>query len=338
MGVRGDNSIWIFLALLLLGMALLSLNSGYISISPFEVWQTMIGQGSRKQQTVLFFFRGPRIVIAMLVGMGLAVAGGILQGVTRNGLADPGILGINAGAGVGVMALLLFQPMSDTQVFSASGAVLSLPFAALAGGMVAATLVYLLARKDGVVSRTGLVLTGVAVASGLAALMLVLALAMHQRLYDYAVTWLAGTIDAAGWDSVLSLLPWLVVLLPLALWRSHVLNLLGLGDGAATGIGLNVQRERLALLAIAVALASACVAVGGGIGFVGLMAPHIARQLVGPDHRRLLPAAALVGASLMVIADMVSRSIIPEIEIPVGVVVSALGAPYFIFLLARGTK
>lgn len=313
---------------LIVAACLLSLNLGFIRIGPWEVFQTFLGQGSAQQELVLFQFRLPRIVLAVLVGASLALSGSILQGVAQNGLADPGILGINAGAGVAVIALLYFTSAGAAPAFA-------LPAVALIGAAGAAALIYLVAYKGGTVTPSRLLLVGIAVNAGLGAAMLVLSLRLDEQLYSYAVAWLEGTVAGVSWRYVLALLPWTLVLVPLAFYKAHVLNILNLGDLVATGLGAGVEQQRLLLVGTAVALAGSSVAVAGGIGFVGLVAPHLARRLVGPNHRVMLPAAMLSGALLLVVADIMARNLFAPVEMPVGIVVSAIGAPYFLYLLAR---
>lgn len=313
---------------LIVAACLLSLNLGFIRIGPAEVVRTLLGQGTDQQELVLFQFRLPRIVLALFVGASLALSGGILQGVAQNGLADPGILGINAGAGLAVIALLYFFSAGTAPAFA-------LPVVAFVGAAGAAVLIYTMAYKNGTVTPGRLLLVGIAVNAGLGAAMLVLSLRLDQQLYAYAVAWLEGTIAGTSWRYVLALLPWTLVLVPLAFAKARTLNVLNLGDSVATGLGAGVERQRLLLVGIAVALAGSSVAVAGGIGFIGLVAPHLARRLVGPNHRVMLPAAMLSGALLLVVADVLARNLFAPVELPVGIVVSAIGAPYFLYLLAR---
>ena len=318
----------VLLGALIVAACLLSLNLGFIKIGPLEVLRTLTGGGSDQQELVLYGFRLPRIVLALLVGGSLALSGGILQGVSQNGLADPGILGINAGAGVAVVALLYFFSAGTAPAFA-------LPLVAFGGAAGAALLIYVLSYKDGSVTPGRLLLVGIAVNAGLSAAMLVLSLRLDEQLYTYAVAWLEGTVAGAAWRQVLALLPWFVVLLPLTFYKAHTLNVLNLGDHVATGLGAGVERQRLLLVALAVALAGSAVSVAGGIGFVGLVAPHLARRLVGPNHRVMLPTAMLAGALLLVVADILARNLLAPVELPVGIVVAAIGAPYFLYLLAR---
>ncbi|WP_342505972.1 iron ABC transporter permease [Sporosarcina sp. FSL K6-2383] len=318
------------LSLLIVLVFIISMNTGFIKLTPLEVIRTLFGLGTDKQQLILFEFRLPRIIISILVGMGLAVSGCVLQGISRNALADPGILGINAGAGLAVMLFISFFPSTTaTPVFF-------LPLLAFSGAGVAAIIIYSLAykRHEGITPMR-LLLTGVAVAAGISSAMIVLTLRLSPENYQFVATWLAGSIWGSNWKFVLALLPWIMVLMPFVFAKARVLNVLNLGDLTATGLGASIEKERRVLLAAAVGLAGASVSVSGGIGFVGLIGPHLARQLVGARHQFLLPTAALTGGLLVLIADTIGRWILQPSEIPAGIVVAVIGAPYFLYLLSR---
>jgi iron complex transport system permease protein len=317
---------------LIIATFLISLNTGTLSISPVDVLQTLIGQGTNQQEIVLFDFRMPRMVIALLVGAGLAISGAILQGVSRNDIADPGIIGINAGAGLGVIIFVSYFYGKTT--FDSLLAVFVMPLFALVGALAAAGIIYALAWKKGV-TPIRLILVGIAVNAGFGALLLILSLKMSPNNFQFATIWLTGSLWGTDWKFVLAALPWMLILLPLAIYKARFLNVLNLGDSVATGLGTNVEKERAKLLFIAVALAGTCVAVAGGIGFIGLIAPHIGRKLVGPKNQILLPVSALIGSLLLLASDLLARSLLTTTEIPVGVIISALGAPYFIYLLMK---
>jgi iron complex transport system permease protein len=326
------RSIWILsiLGILILIVFLISMNTGYIRLTPFEVIHTLFGGGTAKQQLILFDFRLPRIIISILAGAGLAVSGCILQGISRNALADPGILGINSGAGLAVVLFISFYPTN------AAAPIFMMPFLALIGAGLTASLIYVLAyKKHEGISPTLLILVGIAVAAGISAAMIVLTLRMNPQNYQMVAVWLAGSIRGTNWKYVTALLPWLIILIPYVLYKARVLNVLNLGDQTAAGLGTPIEGERLRLLAAAVGLAGACVAAGGGIGFVGLVGPHLAKRLVGPRHQFLLPASTLVGGLLLIIADTLGRWILQPSEIPTGIVVAVIGAPYFLYLLAK---
>ncbi|MCG7407321.1 iron ABC transporter permease [Paenibacillus sp. ACRRX] len=323
-------TVLVILGVLIVIALMISVNTGHIRLSPMELIRTLFGSGTAKQNLILFEFRLPRIVIAALIGAGLAVSGCIMQGISRNALADPGILGINAGAGLMVMLFISFYPTT------AAAPVYLLPVLALIGAGLTAALIYALAYKphEGL-SPTRLLLTGIAVAAGISAAMIVLTLKLSPEKYQFVATWLAGSIWGSNWKFVLALLPWIVILLPYVFYKARVMNILNLGDQTATGLGAPVEKERFALIAAAVGLAGACVAVSGGIGFVGLIGPHLARRLVGPKHQLLLPASALAGALLVLVSDTIGRWIIQPSEVPTGIVVAVVGAPYFLYLLAK---
>lgn len=307
-----------------------SLATGHLPISPSEVWQTLMGSGTDRNNLLLYQFRLPRLVIALIVGAGIGVSGAIFQGVTQNSLADPGILGINSGAGLAVVLYLYFSA-GNIENIGQWGAI-GLPFAALIGGFFAAVLIYLLAWKNGL-TPIRLVLVGIGINSGFGALLILFQLKMNERDFNRATVWLSGSIWNASWSAVISVLPWVLILIPLALYKSRIVDILQLGDMMAVGLGTSVESERAKLLFIAVALAGASVSVAGGIAFLGLGAPHLARRLIGGKYRRLIPISALMGSLLLLISDIVARTVLAPSEIPVGLVVSVLGAPYFIYLL-----
>ncbi|MDN9009647.1 FecCD family ABC transporter permease [Brevibacillus laterosporus] len=325
----GFKVITVFSILIVIAF-IFSMNTGFIRLSPLELFQTLFGAGTDKQNLILFEFRLPRIVISLLIGAGLAVSGCVMQGISRNALADPGILGINAGAGLMVMLFISFYPTT------AAAPIFLLPVLALIGAGLTAALIYSLAYKryEGL-STTRLVLSGIAVAAGISAAMIVLTLKISPEKYQFVATWLAGSIWGTDWKFVLSLLPWILLLLPYVYYKARVMNVLTLGEQAAVGLGVSVSREQLVLIASAVGLAGSCVAVSGGIGFVGLIGPHLARRLVGPRHQILIPTAALAGALLVITADTIGRWMLQPSEIPAGIVVAVIGAPYFLYLLAR---
>ncbi|MFZ3588941.1 FecCD family ABC transporter permease [Bacillus sp. DJP31] len=318
--------------LLILISFFVSLNMGYIRIAPFDVIKTFVGAGTEKDQLVLFDFRLPRMVIALLIGAGLAISGAILQGVAQNGLADPGILGINAGAGLAVVLFIFFFQGSTSSLGTLS--IFIMPLAALGGGVLAAFFIYILAWKKGV-TPVRLILVGIGINAAFGAALIIFQLKMNPSDFMQATIWLSGSIWGTNWKFVLAVLPWILILIPYTIYKARYLNVLNLGDQVATGLGAAVEKERRILLLLAVALAGSCVAVGGGIAFLGLVAPHLARRIVGPKHQIMLPTTALMGALLLLVADTIGRNILSPSEIPVGIVASVLGAPYFIYLLMK---
>lgn len=325
-------SFSMILLLAIIAVFLVSLNMGTMKIPLVDVIQAFNGTGSEQNYTVLMHFRLPRMVIAILIGAGIAVSGAILQSVSRNPLADPGILGINSGAGLAVVLYIFY--FQGSSFSSGIWSVYIMPFAALSGAFLAAFLIYSLAWRQGV-TPIRLILVGIGINAAFGALIIVFQLMMDPNNFMQATIWLSGSIWGASWEYVYAILPWILLLIPWAIYKSQYLNVLNLGDHMATGLGVRVERERRMLLFISVALAGACVAVGGGIAFLGLVAPHLARRLVGPRHQGMLPVSALIGSLVMLIADMIGKNLMAPSEIPVGLVVSCLGAPYFIYLLIK---
>ncbi|MBN3397668.1 iron ABC transporter permease [Clostridium botulinum] len=325
------NTLIVIGCVLLLGVSLIvSMDTGYIKMSPFDVLRTLFGKGTEKEKLILFDFRLPRIVISMLVGAGLALSGCIIQSVSKNPLADPGILGINAGASLMVILyVLIFSAESFLSVFT-------LPFLALIGAGITAVIVYIFSyKRDEGISTMRLVLTGVAVQAGISALTTLLVVKLDDTQYNFVVAWQAGSIWGSNWKFVMTLLPWLLILIPYILTKSSVMDILTLSDDIAYGLGASVEKGRRKLLAAAVALAASCVSVSGSISFVGLIAPHLSRRLVGPRHGALLSTSILIGAVLVSLADTIGRVIIQPSEIPTGIVVAIIGAPYFLYLLSK---
>lgn len=320
------------LILLLIGLFFISLSTGVIQISPKEVVQTLFHKGIERQELVLFEFRLPGIILAILIGAGLAVSGAILQGITKNELADPGILGINTGAGLAVVLFIFF--LREFFPATSSMSVFLMPFAALAGAVFAAFLIYILAWKKGV-NPIRLVLVGIGVNAAFGAILTILQLKMDPQNYRFVTIWLSGDIWNANWNFVLALLPWILILIPIALQKARALNVFNLGDEIAAGLGTSIEKERGILLLIAVALAGASVAAGGAIAFLGLVVPHIARRLIGPLHQYLIPISALIGALLLMIADTIGKNVLAPSEIPVGIVVAIISVPYFVYLLMK---
>ena len=318
---------------MLAAVALLALwcdiNAGYRSISLEELGQIFSGTASQSLTYTLVDLRLPRVLTSLLVGVGLSLSGCLLQGVSRNDMADPGVLGINAGAGLLVAAFIVFVPAGLVP------SAVALPLLAFAGSAAVAFLGWRLSVVRGASSPRRLLLIGVALATGLSSATSLLMLRMSDGDYAFVQNWIAGSIWGASWGNVAILSVGLALLAFGAFYASRTLNVLGLGEAAATGLGVNVPRARAALTAVAVGASGLACAVGGGLTFVGLVCPHMARHLVGPNFRALVPACVLVGAVLMLLADIVSRTLLAPNEIPVGIVAAVIGAPYFLYLLAR---
>lgn len=325
-------SICAVLIAVIAGGAYLSLTSGMFDLTLREIVQTLLRiDPVREHDLVIFDFRLPRIVLSVLVGAALGMAGTVFQGVTRNGLADPGILGINAGAGMAVVLFMFFfQGSVQIQGWLA---VMMMPIIGLVGGFLAVVLIYLFSQQHGRLDPQRMILVGIATASGFGAVTLYISLKMNPNDFEMAVVWLAGSIYNANWKFVVILLPWLILMPPILWWKGRVLDLFQLGEDSAVSLGVHVEREKKVLLACSIGLVAASVAVSGSVSFVGLIAPQIARRLTGVNHSAILPVSGLVGAALVVWADFIGKSIFAPAELAAGIVISIIGVPYFVYLL-----
>lgn len=323
---RGWMAAFIFLILVTF---VLSLSTGVMPVGMNEILAVLSGSGTPKQELVLLHLRLPRMIIALLIGAGLALSGSILQGLSRNSLADPGILGINAGAGLAVVLSIYLFGQSGGNLLAKP---FFLPVFAFAGALAIAALIYRFSWKGGI-DPERLLLVGLGFNALCGALLLILQLKMDPKDFQQAAIWLTGSIWGIQWPYVWALLPWILVLMPVAFIKARTMNILQFKQEVPVALGLRVESERRLLLCLSAALAGACVAAGGGIAFIGLLAPHLARRLCGPNYFSNLPLAALIGAALVLIADMIGKNLLAPADIPVGIVISVIGAPYLIFML-----
>lgn len=328
--IRRQRFILLGLLLLIVATLWISAGWGYSTLSYDRLLPVLFGHGTKKEDFILFSIRLPRSFISLLAGMGLALSGAILQRLTRNDLADPGIIGINSGAGLGVALFFLFLPIE------AGKFVYMLPVAAFAGALVTASLIYFFSyRKEEGMQPIRLVLVGIGFSLALSGIMIVLISSSEREKVDFIAKWLAGNIWGTDAVFIWALLPWLLLLVPFTLYKANTLNLLELSDSISVGVGLRIHRERVLLLVAAVALAASSVSVTGGIGFIGLMAPHIARAMVGPRNQLSLPVALLAGGWLLLAADTVGRNLADPNGVPAGIIAAFIGAPYFLYLLMK---
>ena len=331
------------LALLLLAV-LAGVTWGSAQLGMAQVWSIIQHQlmhslgmvstlpdGAVQQYQIVWMIRLPRVLMAALVGAGLAVVGVVMQAMVRNPLADPYMLGVSAGASTGAVAVLAWGVLSTAGLYAVS-------FGAFAGALAATVLVYLLAQRRGQIPSARLILSGVAVGYMLTGLTSLITLTAGQRdLANALLTWVMGSLAGTQWRSLG--LPAAVLLLGM-LWllaQARPLNALLAGDETAATLGVSTERLRRQLFIVVSLLTGTMVAVSGAIGFVGLMIPHTTRMLVGTDHRRVLPIAALMGAVFLVVVDGVARTWFAPMEIPVGVITAFVGGPFFIAMLWRGT-
>jgi iron complex transport system permease protein len=280
---------------------------------------------------IILSLRLPRSILAALVGAGLALAGSAFQGLFANPMADPYIIGVSSGAALGAALGIVYGAPVD--VLGLGG----IPALAFGGALAAVALVYNLAKVGGRVPVTGLLLAGVAVSAFLSAVVAGLQV-LNQDDLRQIVFWLLGSFSGRGWAHVAAVTPYIAAGAALLLFYARDLNLVLLGDEPARHLGANPEKLRRVILAAGALLTAASVAMVGIIGFVGLMVPHMVRLAVGPDHRRLLPASAIAGAILLTGADTLARSVIPPAEIPVGIITSLIGGPFFVYLLRRSRR
>ncbi|ELH1728145.1 iron chelate uptake ABC transporter family permease subunit [Staphylococcus pseudintermedius] len=319
MNIHFGRRYSLIIGLLIVG-AILSLSAGAVWISPIavikEVWSG--------DNFILSEFRVPRMLLGILVGAALAISGAVIQGVIRNPLASPDVIGITKGASLAAVIVIIVFPTAPLFV---------LPVASFIGALVISLILSLLISWQGI-KGSQLALIGMAI--GAVAMALVQYLLIRNPMEaNIALVWLTGSLFGRSMDHVLTILPWLIVPIPVIFLYARKLDILHLGEEVATALGTHVQRTKMILLFTSVMLAGAAISVVGGLSFLGLIAPHIARSLVGHQHRHIVAMSGLVGALLMVIADGLARIIAPPIDIPVGVLIAIIGAPYFLYVLRK---
>jgi iron complex transport system permease protein len=303
---------------------LLAISVGAVDIPLGEVWRLLFWPDDSNSSLIVHTLRLPRALVALLVGAALGVSGAMMQGVTRNPLTEPGILGVNAGAALALLLGVVFCPGLPAWA--------TVLLAAL-GGVGAAALVYSITAAVGL-TPVRLALAGIAVGAMLGAATSFLLIMFEERTRGAFIN-LSGSLAGRTWEHFWVILPWALPALLLAVALSQQVNLLALGEEVAQSLGARVGLVRLAAVGLAVLLAGAAVSVAGPIGFLGLVVPHLARWLVGVDYRRVIPFSALLGASLLSLADVAARLIDRPLETPVGILVVALGAPFFVYLARR---
>ena len=329
-----------FSILLLLFTVAVLLNAGIgaVRVPPIEVAAVILSrlgisagvEVDLLREQVVWGIRLPRIILASCVGAGLGMAGASLQAIFRNPLADPGLIGVSSGGALGAIALILTG--------AAPLGWMSLPLAAFVGALTVTLVVYGLARSGGRAQMVTLILTGVAINSIAGGLIGLASFLADDAELRSIVFWTLGSLAGATWRTVLPVAAITICGLLLLPRQERALNLIALGEREAFHLGVNTERVRMVVIVLATLVAGAGVAVAGIVGFVGLVVPHLLRIVVGPDHRLLLPASALGGATLLLGADLIARTIVIPAELPLGVVTALIGGPYFIFLLRRTTR
>lgn len=326
----------IFLLVLLTVVSVLSLGTG---ASGTRFWpvpgQVLRGEEiAARDAIILFDIRLPRLALGILVGAALAVSGAVMQGLFRNPLADPGLVGVGAGAGLGAIGAIVLGAMLPLALRGALGYYL-VPVAAFIGGWLTTILLYRMSTHRGRTSVAVMLLGGIAIAALAGALSgILIYMANDAELRDLTF-WGLGSLAGATWDKVALGGALIVLALGATPFLARALNGLALGEGPAAHLGVPVQKMKNAAILTVAAATGAAVAVSGGIGFIGIVVPHLLRLMIGPDHRWLLPNAALLGASLLILADMIARSVVAPAELPIGIVTATLGGPFFLWILMR---
>lgn len=327
------HRILVLCVLLLLAAVALSIMTGSYSISPSDLLTTLLNKGSRTHTFAIFQIRLPRIVLAILVGSALGVSGTILQGITKNPLAEPGMIGINAGSALFIVLWISHGANAYSSSLS-DGKVLLMPLLAIAGAFCTTAFLYGYSWRNGI-RPIRFLLTGVGVNAGITAVISFYQLQMSRGDYNQVLMWTNGSLWGSSWRYILVSAPLILLLLVLVWTHSRTLDILSLGDEGAAALGVSTQRTRIWFLAAAAALAALATAVAGSIAFLGLLGPQIALRIAGVRHRLLLPLAALISSMLLIIADMLARNLFSPLGIPVGILVSMIGIPYFIYLMMK---
>jgi iron complex transport system permease protein len=314
-----------------------------VGAAPVSLWDgltdflQLLGLASGEESTpgleiVFWQLRLPRVLLAALVGASLAMAGAIMQGLFRNPLADPGLVGVSSGAAVGAVTVLVLGSVASVAWLADERV---LPLAAFLGALVTAAVVQSLSRSSGITSVATLLLAGIAVNALAGSLMGLGTFFSSDAQLRSLSFWMLGSLGAASWKTLLWTLPLCGVLLVGGMRYASTLNALALGEAEAGHLGVGVERMKRHLILLTAAGVGACVAFTGIIGFLGLVVPHLARLWLGPDHRTLLPASALLGAVLLVLADALARTLAAPAEIPIGILTSLFGSPFFLWMLLR---
>jgi iron complex transport system permease protein len=327
-------TVVLFAAMITVSVA--SLGTGAAGLGLGELASALTGDTglSPRATVILYDIRLPRLAMGLLVGAALAVSGALMQGLFRNPLADPGIVGVSAGASLGAVTMIVLGGMLPAAVVAVAGLYL-LPVAAFLGGLTVTLLLYRVSTQGGRTSVATMLLAGIAVAALAQAVTGILVYMADDRQLRDITFWGLGSLAGASWQKAAACLPLILPVLVLSPLLGRGLNALSLGEAQAAHLGIAVERVKVAAVLGVAAAAGAAVAVAGGIGFVGILVPHLLRLSCGPDHRSLLPQTAILGGTLLVLADMVARSIIAPAELPIGIVTACLGAPVFLWILLR---
>jgi iron complex transport system permease protein len=329
------STLVVALVALVLVVSLVSISSGAAGLGPGDIVAALTGEGlSVRDRVVLLDIRLPRLALGLVVGTALAVSGVLLQGLFRNPLADPGLVGVSAGAGLGAVLAIVLGGLLPTAVVAYAGSAV-VPLAAGLGGWLTTMLLYRVASRGRRTDVALMLLAGIALSALAGAATGVLTYLADDRQLRDVTFWSMGSLAGATWSKLAAALPLVALALIAAPRLARGLNALALGEAQAAHMGTDVQRLKRLVILVAAGATGAAVAVSGGIGFVGIVVPHLLRQAQGPDHRKLILNSALLGGAVLVLADLLSRTIVAPAELPIGILTALVGAPVFLWMLLR---
>lgn len=330
--MKRQNKMILILCILLLLSFIVSIHAGYTSLTHGDILRILLGGGTDQEVLILIKLRLPRIFLAIVTGSGYALSGCIMQTVVRNPLADPSIMGINAGSSLFVVIYLTYAGTLSFFQF------MSLPIVAIVGALLTAVIVFHLSTSNHELKSSKIILNGIAIQLGLNGVMTLFVLYLDSMQVDFLTRFQAGSFYNATMNLVYPTAVGIILCLVYLLCKTKTLDLMLLGNDLATGLGIKVKEEKTKFIIVAVIAAAVCVSASGSLNFVGLVSPHIARKLVGNKHKYLIVTSVLIGSILVMISDAIGRVILGTTTLPVGLVTSMIGAPYFLYLLVKGKK
>lgn len=322
--------------LLLILSILFYLTLGSYKMSLSELFNTLIRKGTTPQNFAVFKLRLPRVLLALIVACALSTSGCIFQTITRNPLAEPGIIGINSGAALFVI-FLISSTTSEYYSKLPISTVLLIPLAAIIGALFSTALVYTFSYKKGF-KPIRFILTGVGINAGITAIISFFQLSVSKGDYNQVLNWISGSLWGSNWEYIILTFPLVTILITLTLMRSKTLDIITLGDEMSYGIGVHVQKEAIFFILVASFLAALATSVAGSIAFLGFIGPQISKKLVGYSHRFMILLSCIISSLILVLSDAIAKNLFSPIEIPVGIIVSILGVPYFIFLMMKDRR
>ncbi|BAK81552.1 FecCD family ABC transporter permease [Candidatus Arthromitus sp. SFB-rat-Yit] len=334
--MKKSSLFFLISSIILILSILLYLNLGSFKITITDIFKTFLGQGTSSQNFAIFNLRLPRVILAIIVAFSLSISGVIFQTTTKNPLAEPGIIGINSGAALFVILLISSNTTSYYSKLPIS-TILLIPLVAITGAMFSMILIYVFAYKKQF-KPIKFILTGIAINTGFSAIISFYQLSVSKGDYNQVLTWICGSLWGSNWNYIILTLPFILILTIIALIKGKTLDILTLGDELSYGVGVNVKKEMALFIFIASLLAAIATSVAGNIAFLGFIAPHISKSIIGYSHRKIILLSGIIGSIILVLSDALAKNLFSPIEIPVGIIVSILSVPYFIFLIIKDRR